>query len=44
MEDSIGRDAMAWVCLIEDDIQCRVASTINQFQTLVGVLIHHDEQ
>jgi len=40
VEDEVGRDAMAGVRLVENDIQSRVAGPIYQLQALVRVLVH----
>src|SRR6266480_1884743 len=40
MQDCVVRDAMTWICLIKNNIQGSVCGTIDQFQTLVRVLVH----
>lgn len=42
MEDCLGIDAIPGVCLVENDVQRRVAGTIDKFQALEGFLIDDD--
>jgi hypothetical protein len=41
VEYDVGQDVMPGPYLVENDIQCRVAKPVDQFQTLVWVMVYY---